>query len=141
MKFIVDANVVFALSKSSSVANNILSKYELKLLSPEFALVELYKYKSDLIKKSGIGSFSKIIESLKTKVTFIVNDEYDAFFKKVLLLIPDLKDSPYLALAFKFNCPIWSNDLHLKKQSVIPVFTTKELIKFLESSKQDLFSP
>lgn len=131
MKFVTDANVLFALSKPSSVANNILSEHKLKLLAPDFALLELYKYKEILVEKSGIDDFNKIIKSLKSKVVFADKSEYKSFIKKAYSLLPDPKDASYLALALKLFLPIWSNDLHLKQQSKIIVLTAKDLIEFL----------
>lgn len=131
MRFVIDANILFALSKPSSVANNILLRYKPRLLAPDFALFELYKYKRELIKKSGIDNFDKIIDSLKSKVVFVDKAEYKALLKKAHLLLPDPKDAPYLALALYKGLAVWSNDQHFKEQSLIKVFTTEELIKFL----------
>ncbi len=129
MKFVTDANVLFALAKSSSAASNIFSRLKLKLLAPDFALLELYKYKKELAEKSDIGDFTEIIGSLKGKVIFVDKGEYKGFIKKAISLLPDPKDSPYLALSLKLSIPIWSNDPHLKKQPSVKVFTTKELVK------------
>jgi len=45
---------------------------------------------------------------------------------------PDPKDAQYLALAMKYGIPIWSNDKRLKRQSIVKVFSTEELIRFIE---------
>ena len=52
------------------------------------------------------------------------------FMLQALQLSPDLKDAPYIALALKLNCPIWSQDKALKKQSVVKIYSTEELIFF-----------
>lgn len=131
MKLVVDANVLFALAKSSSVANSLISKYPLKLISPDFAILELAKHKQELLNKSDIKSFEKIIELLKKKVIFIDKSEYSESVKKLSEHISDSKDIAYLALAVLFKTSIWSNDKHFKEQSLVDVFTTKELIEFL----------
>ncbi len=135
MKFVVDANVLFALSKPSSVANEILSKYKLKLLATDFALLELYKHREVLVEKSGIGGFDEIIESLKSKVVFVDKSEYGHLVKKAASSLPDPKDAAYLALSKRFFLPIWSNDPHLKQGVKAAVFTTKELIESLDRMK------
>lgn len=44
----------------------------------------------------------------------------------------DRGDAPYLAAALAVSCDgIWSDDPHLKAQSVIPCWTTKELVEAL----------
>ncbi len=131
MKFVVDANVLFALVKSSSVANELLFKHSLKLIAPDFALIELSKYKKELLKKSDFKTFKSLISSLKQKVIFVDISEYKELLKKMLSEISDPKDITYLALALKFKLPIWSNDKHFKEQSLVDSFTTKELIELL----------
>lgn len=130
MKFVVDANILFALAKSSSTASLLTAKHNIKLFAPDFALVELYKYKNELEKKSDIGKFKDIIESLKKRVVFIDNSEYKAFLKKALSLISDPKDAAYISIALKFSLPIWSNDEHFK-DSKTETYTTEELIRLL----------
>jgi len=110
------------------VANEILSKYKLKLLAPDFVLLELYKYKEELTKKSGIDDFDEVIILLKNRVVFVDKSEYGHLVKKAASLLPDPKGAAYLALSKRFFLPIWSNDRHFKQRTEIPVFTTKELI-------------
>jgi predicted nucleic acid-binding protein len=43
----------------------------------------------------------------------------------------DEKDTHYVALALKLNCPIWSNDTDLKKQNKVKIYNTKELLEEL----------
>jgi len=42
-----------------------------------------------------------------------------------------LDDIEYLALALKLNCPIWSEDKRLKKQTLVKIINTTELIREL----------
>ena len=132
MKFVVDANILFALSRHSSVANSLFSNFSLKLFAPDFALIELHKYKEELSRKSEID-FNSAIKSLREKVIFIDKSEYSKLIKESSSKISDSKDVTYLALASKLNLPIWSNDKHFKEQSSISIFTTEELIKLLSS--------
>ena len=132
MRLVVDANILFALTKSSSTASWLANKYTLKLLSPDFALIELYKYKDELVHKSGLKEFDEVVSSLNNKVVFIDKEEYRHLIKKALSLLPDPKDAAYLALSLRFFLPIWSNDTHLKQQSKREVFTTKDLVNSLD---------
>ncbi|MEK6860226.1 MAG: PIN domain-containing protein [Nanoarchaeota archaeon] len=130
MKIVVDANILFSLSKESSSASSISQRFNLKLFAPKFALLELTKYKEELIKKSK-RDFESIISDLKQRVSFIDESEYSKFLSEPRIKVSDPKDITYLALALKINSPIWSNDPHLKQQSSITVFTTEELIEIL----------
>ena len=47
-------------------------------------------------------------------------------------MVSDADDAPYLAFAIKMKSPIWSNDQHLKKQSIVPILTTREMIELID---------
>jgi predicted nucleic acid-binding protein len=132
MKFVVDANILFSLCKESSAASGIFSKHDIKLVAPDFALIELYKYKKEIIEKSGGRDFEKIIENLKNKVVFINKTEYKDFIERASSLISDENDVSYVAVALRFFFPIWSNDSHMKEQDKVVVFTTKDLIDAID---------
>jgi predicted nucleic acid-binding protein len=131
MKLVVDANILFSLSKESSSASLISQKFNLKLFAPKFALLELSKYQEELSKKSK-KDFTSIICGLKQKISFIDESEYSEFLSDSKIKVSDPKDITYLALALKIKSPIWSNDQHLKQQSSITVFTTSELVEILD---------
>lgn len=61
-------------------------------------------------------------------VEFLALSRYRAFLKRCVGVIPDLDDVPYVAAALSVNGKVWSNDPHLKRQSLVPVLTTKELL-------------
>ena len=44
----------------------------------------------------------------------------------------DVTDSPFLALALALDIPIWTNDGHFKRQNLIDVYTTNELLELLQ---------
>ncbi len=49
----------------------------------------------------------------------------------------DPRDTPFLARALHLECPIWSDDAHLKQQSYVPCYSTRE---FLSLSNEDTLS-
>ena len=59
------------------------------------------------------------------------------FSKEAYEIMKDIdeKDTPYIALALKLNCPIWSNDTDLKKQNKVKVYNTKELLEEFKDLK------
>ena len=128
MKLIVDANILFSLINPQSFTSRLIENRELELFSPEYALDELSKHKGEIISKTKISSFKEAIIRLKKVVTFIKIEDFSNNLSQVQHLIRDEKDIIYLALAKHLNLPIWSNDTDLKEQSVVPVFTTSEII-------------
>ena len=133
MKLVVDTNVAFSLLKKDSFTKQLANKHSLKLYSHPFLLEELSKYSELLCSKLKISEdkFEKIKEILSRLVNLKVkiSPQQLNWAKR---LISDPKDSPYLALSLKLNIPVWSEDSHFKEQSVVEVFTTKELKEFLE---------
>ena len=84
--------------------------------------------KSGLTEDESLAFLLLLLPSIK----LIKLDEYKEFLPRAKEIAPDVDDVEYFALALKFNCPIWSEDLELKKQSVVRVLTTAELLKELK---------
>ncbi len=133
MKLIADATVLFALTKQDSAANVIVSTHKITLVAPEYALLELHKYKKEILDKCKETNFEKVMESLKQKVIFVDLELYRNELKKAEQNLRDPKDSAYLALAYSLKTAIWSNDADLKEQKDIDIFTTKDLIILLKN--------
>lgn len=142
MKFVVDSNILFTFFWKNSTLKEILLKEEAELFSPEFALEEINKYSSEIIKKSGLtkNEFEKKKKELIEQAGFISLNEYSDFFQNAKLLaktfsekekIEFLKDIDFFALALKLGFSIWTNDKLFKKQLRISVFTTREIIELL----------
>lgn len=49
----------------------------------------------------------------------------------------DPKDTPFLALALHLESPLWSDDTHLTRQTLVPCYTTSEILELLENSSSD----
>ena len=114
---------------------SIVSEYE--LISPEFALTELYKHKEEILFESRIGGseFNELMKLLSTFVKFIKTLEYVEFIEEAKSLFPGhLKDVDFFAIALKLDCPLWSNEVLHKKQPRVEVFNTDELRKILKTS-------
>ena len=134
---VIDANIlVSALLKNSITRKTVLGKKNHELFAPEFIKEELLKYSDEFAKRLKVKR-EQVEESLQllfdaAKIIIVSKEAYSDSLPKALQISPDKKDAPYLALAIKLNCPLWSNDKALKKQSLVRVFSTAELIKKLE---------
>ena len=128
MEFVVDANVLFALCNKKSATSLFVVESNPQLYAPSFAFGELAKYKKELLEKSNLGDLNSAFTQLKALVSFVNEIKYTAEIEKAMKLIKDPKDVAYLALALFQDMPIWSNDAHFKEQSLVQVFTTKELL-------------
>lgn len=131
MNLIVDSNIIFTFFWKSSLAHDLFPKFNLFL--PEFALMELKKYEKEIIEKSGISKeeFTYLRNELCNLITFVPLEEYSSFLQESKNISSDTNDVNFFALALKLNCPIWSNDAVLKKQDIIIIFNSKEIIELL----------
>jgi len=129
MKLVIDSNVLFTFFFKDSVLKQVLEK-SVELFSPEYALEEINKHSSELMKKTGLSKseFKKLKQELALKVDFIALQEYSSVFAKALCIAESfskdkypefVKDIDFFALALKIGCPIWSNDKLFKKQDKI----------------------
>ncbi|MBS3074026.1 hypothetical protein J4447_01070 [Candidatus Pacearchaeota archaeon] len=131
MKFVVDANILFALANPSSVTSKIIENYDLTLIAPDFCLDELQKHAEIIVRKSSLMDFAAVLRRIRSFVIFISVDEYKTYFHEAAKALSDKEDIPYLALALKTGCPIWSNDKQLKEQSGITILTTEDILNLI----------
>ena len=133
MKIVIDNNILFSLMNPKSTASYIFFLFDAEFFIPEYIKIEFEKYKGICLFKSKLSKheFELRYEEINEKINFIKLSEYKAFLKQSAKTLSDPKDSPYLALALSADASIWSNDPHLKQQSLIKVFTTAELFKKL----------
>ena len=141
MKLVVDTNILFSFFKKESFTRKLIIDSSLELISPELALKELQKYSEVLSIKSKIekDDLDSIFSLLKEHVEFIPLQSYKDEFKTSLKIAEKfsqkdveefLDDLDFFALASKERCSIWSKDVLFKRQSVIKVFNTTELVKY-----------
>ena len=137
MKLVVNTNILFSIFKKDSFTRELITNYIFRkifeLYSPEACFKELIEIKEEICEKFGIltKDFEEILNEIKSRsiVKFVPEIEYEEYLSKAKNISPDPEDIPIFALALKLNCPIWSNDKRLKKQNVIKVYSTRELIK------------
>lgn len=134
MELVVDANIAFSLFKAGSSPKVLIDKYSLELFSPEKLVEELDKYADLICSKSKVpkDSYGTIKQSVLELIS--LHSVPKELVDRAATLLSDKDDAPYLALSIKLGLiPIWSNDKHLKEQSLVKVFTTPELARFLSS--------
>ncbi len=143
MKLVVDSNVLFTFFWKDSVFRNLLDT-PVQLFSPEYALEEINRYSSEIMKKTSVSKdrFKKLKQELALKVEFISLEEYSPSFPEALKIASKfskheykefVKDIDFFALALMLGYPIWSNDKLFKKQPKVLVFNTKEIIELLDN--------
>jgi len=127
-----------------SVTADLLTVGNLALYAPEFLLEEFRKYEDLILKKThrSLEEFQQFLGFIKRRIKFVPIKNIVAQLEKATLITPDPKDTVYLALALTLDARIWSNDKRLKKkQNIIPVFNTSEIIELLNVDKNNTMKP
>lgn len=134
MRFVVDSNVLFTFFWKDSFSKGILVDQDFDFFAPELALEEIKRNSEHILKKTGIlkEKFKELLNDIAIFVEFVPVEEYKEFLHKADC-ISDKNDIDFIALGLKLNCPVWSNDPHLKEQSLVKVFGTDEFIKMFLS--------
>lgn len=137
MFVVIDANELFSLLiKGIGKSEAIFFSDKIKLIAPEFLLIEFSKHKKEILSKTHRSEedFFELLSIFERRITFISKREFKGFISKAFKLFPDhIKDIPYLALAMKFDCVLWSEEKLLKNQLRVKVLNTDELFSFIFS--------
>lgn len=130
MMLVLDNNIFFSLMNPLSVASYLFSSIIAGFIAPEFIKSEFEKYKEIILSKSKLSEHEFEIrqKEIGELIEFFEESKYEKSLKKAKASISDPDDADFLALALATNSAIWSNDSHLKKQSLVLVFTTSELV-------------
>ncbi|MBS3158184.1 hypothetical protein J4206_02765 [Candidatus Woesearchaeota archaeon] len=129
MDLVIDANILFAALIKISTTSEFLFKHT--LYAPEFIFEEFEKYKDEIKRKTSRteDDFNELFDLFERNVILIPKEEIAPFLKRAENISPDEKDIPYIALALKLNCAIWSNDKLLKKQDEVKIYSTEEIVR------------
>jgi predicted nucleic acid-binding protein len=141
MLLVVDANVVFsAIMKGGRPlevfeSNKIFSKFE--FVAPEFLFFEVAKRADKIVKYTRFSEqeFARVLSFVKAQIEPIPFETFEDRAKEALEIAPHLKDVPYVALSFKFNCKILSGDKKLKQSIPDRVIAPSEALDILYGAK------
>jgi len=133
MKLVVDANIMFAALVKAGITADLMFHSSLELHAPEFILFEFSKYKELLMAKTGRPEeeFMRLLEVFGRRMDLESQEQLEPLLGEAMRICPDPKDVPYIALALKLGCAIWSNDKALASVAGIKVYSTQELAKLL----------
>ena len=136
MKLVVDTNVILSALIRNSTSRSIILNPNQGFFIPEFALDEVERNYDVLSDKSGLPleEIHLLYDILKLKLEIVAAEDLLDHYEKAenALAKVDEKDVPFLAAALSIDCDgIWSNDGHLKKQRLVKVWNTLELVREL----------
>ncbi len=134
--FVVDANIIFAIllvkqSKTKKLFFELLEK-DVKFFAPMYILEEIEKYLPILSEKKKLNytDVKTILLDILKHIELVPVEKYIIYVaqlnKEVAQIDP--KDIDYVALAYKLNCPLWTNDKRLKELKSVKVVSMEDLM-------------
>ncbi|PIN90144.1 hypothetical protein COU57_04430 [Candidatus Pacearchaeota archaeon CG10_big_fil_rev_8_21_14_0_10_32_14] len=138
MFIVVDVNVVLSslLTKGDSfnvfALNSITNKFT--FIAPEFLIIGLESHKKEIEARTKMPSkeFKDNINFVLDQINLISDSEFkDKIEEANKILVNHNKDSPYLAMALKFKCQIFSGDKEFKKRCPAMVLNPKEMLDIM----------
>ena len=132
MRLILDTNVILKALIRDSVVRAILLGSSHEFFVPEHAIDETKKHLRLVAEKSGLseGETASVLVALLAHVNVIPADKVASKLREAEATISkiDAGDVPFIAAALSVDCAgIWSDDKHLKRQSRIRIWTTKDV--------------
>lgn len=136
MELVVDANILVAGSIRAAVTREVLMDERLSLWTPESGITESTRVfaSADFRRRFGEKSAAEtqfIFQQLTAKIRVVPLTTFTHLRPEALQLAPHPEDAPYLGLAMHLHIAIWSNDVGLKRQNVVTVYATHELLKLI----------
>src|SRR3989344_1394610 len=132
MRLVIDANPFFAGFLRDAASRRIILSENVVLCSPAWLKEEFTRNEASLRKKfPSPAVFEETRDILLSFIALVPPREYNHTLDEALTLAKHAKDAPYFALALHLQCPLWSNEASFKKQPIIKVFSTADLIKEL----------
>jgi predicted nucleic acid-binding protein len=137
---VIDTNILISALIKDSTSRSILTNLKINFIFPQWGIEEIYLYKYSIMKKAGLTEkeFDILLLRMLKYVRLIPADIFAKFKQEADRIIEkiDKNDSAFIATALAFNCPIWSEDRHFKRQNKIKVITTKDMISYLKQSEE-----
>lgn len=138
MEIVLDTNILISSLLKDGLTRKIIFLSPFEMYTLEYSKFEMEAHRVELLRKSKLDeeSFNYLSKIIFSKVNLVPLEDIEAFREKAeeIMRNIDLDDTPFLALAMSLDCPIWSNDDHFKRQSMIRAVTTRELLGLLKIS-------
>jgi predicted nucleic acid-binding protein len=139
-RVVLDANIVLSALIKDAYTREFITKSGHEFWFPEGGVDRIEKYKGGIMEKSGLAhnEIDSLFESLFKQIQMIPEKISNTKLLKAKDIMGDIdkEDALFVACALSLqDSVIWSNDKHLKKQNLVRVYTTKEIMKMRNDKK------
>ncbi|MEK6822666.1 MAG: PIN domain-containing protein [Nanoarchaeota archaeon] len=140
MDLVVDANVVFALLIKDGITAELFADDRLVLFAPEHLVDELRKHHVTISSKTHRtpDQLDISLQLALSRMQLLPHAFMTPYMEGATRITTDPNDAAYLALALRLEIPLWSNDVALKAQPHVPVFTTSEIYRIIRERNHKL---
>jgi len=123
MEIIIDTNKIISATLTSGKIRKIVVFAPFKFIAPKYLVKEVAKHRHKLCERFEIPleHFDYIFDKLiSPRIELIDESFYGDRMTEAFELAKcfDEKDAPFIALALKFDAPIWTNDKKMIKYSL-----------------------
>ena len=140
MKLVIDINRIIAALIKDGTTRDIIRKNEDRMCTVGHTLDRLEKHRQELCTRMSINedAFERLLALIMETIDIIPIEKYAHFLPAAQDALGhiDEEDVPFLALALSKGIDIWSDDKHLKRQDLVKVWSTTELMS--EPSKDTI---
>lgn len=133
VRLVIDANTLFSAYLKDSMARRILTHSPIEFSAPAFLFEEVERHLPSLRDRAGLSQrrSSELFRRLRERIAVVPEESTRPFWgeAKAAMEAIDPRDVAYVAAALAFPCDgIWSDDAHLKRQTLVACWSTKELV-------------
>lgn len=136
MKLIIDTNIIFSALLKDGFTRSLLVSDSLDLYIPNYVFQELHKHIPTIIKKTGLprNNITEMLTLLENSFTILCPPPIKFLMAAESIMDSiDPKDTPILASALHKDIPLWSDDKHFQNQSLVIIYTTKDVVDLLSN--------
>jgi len=135
MLLVVDANVIISslINKGTTfqVFKHNAATKQCEFIAPAYLNTEISLDKISNLSNLSISEVKKILSLIMDQIKYIPFSIFSKNLSQAMEI--NFKDSAYLALAMTYQCPIFSGDKGLKKQTMVTIYSPRELLDILSN--------
>lgn len=133
MRLVIDTNRIMAGLLKDSTSRKIILHRSFQFFAPDYIGIELFKHRPYLMKKAKITEhdFDLLIHTLLDQVVLVPFEDFESEYQHAIEIMKpvDENDAPFLAVGIALGIDhIWTEDRHFRKQDLLHVCTTRDLI-------------
>ncbi len=128
MRLVVDANILFAALIKDGMTSELFFDEQLELHAPSHLEEELRRNEASIRRKTARDDIDDAITESLRRITIHTTQELTMMWDDAFEVCPDPKDTPYFTLALALDCPFWTAERGLERQTAVRVVRTSDLL-------------